>query len=797
MESTRFTLGEEKPERQQPDKAADNSFSLKLQPRHLWQASVLLSCLAVAIKLTATPYVFAFVFAVLIWHVGSGLLERRGKLPVKPKLLSLVVFSVFWGCALSLGCQLVFTGFRADMEHNYINLDAGSILAGLLVAALSLPLIVRASVLTTSTDLLREDSGRKGRAVFLISWAAILLAWIPYLLVYNPGGIVGDGALTLEEALSGQAPRTNHWSVAYVLVLRACIWVGKVAFGDIQAGIFLWVVLASIAVSASLAAVSAALWRRGANKILVMAVVATYAFCGFFASYAMSLWKDGTFGAAVLLLVLLLWDFADQKCSPTKKQLLAFVVLGFFLSLWRSNGLYLYALSVLGCVVILKAKAKRLLVFGIATVLASAAILGPVYRSFGIGNDGAQQSISIPLQQLAAVVNSDRPLTDEQKDILFDILPEETWRTLYSPGLSDDLKNSIDGTKITSQLPGMFKVWCQLLPANFDIYVQSYLLQTAGFWQPFCWKGRYKDYWTGIQDRAGRGYMRRDLIRRATCYDASTLLEENMRFISSGSMVWLLFLVLALILSRRSGRSKRLLPLVPLVAGWCVIMVATPIAYAYRYVVFLPMALPILLALPFGAESIRGEQSSPKALCPMTGRRRWTLAAVVFAGVCLLSSLIVLTAAKRVRRMGGEAFNISFSEEGYNAKNYVVCGLGRCEERYTWTTGFLLGVDVPAEGGGNERFVRVDFCETLGGAQRWRAKQGDRVVGEGCVTGKGAFSFPVLVGRDHLAFSLEFPDARRPCDLNPKSTDSRLLALKLVRIRIEAASRSEDRGATD
>ena len=764
---------------------------MKLRPRHFWQASVFLACLAVAIKFKVVSFFFAFPFAVLIWHVGRGLVERRTELPVKPRLCPLVVFSLFWGFALSLGHQVVFMGVREGMDRNFIDFDVGSLFVALFVAMLSLPLVVRASVFTTSKNLLREDSGRRGCSVFLMAWAVIFLSWIPYLLVYNPGGIVGDGANALEEDLADQLPRTNHWSVVYVLVLRACTWVGKVVFGDIQSGIFLWVVLASIAISASLAAVSAALWRRGAPAKFVMAVVATYALCGFFVSYAMSLWKDGTFGAGVVLLVLLFWDFADQKHRPTWKQLLAFVVLGFFLCLWRSNGLYLFALSVIGCVCFLKAKAKLLLACGIAVAVSSAAIVGPVYRSFGIESDGAQQSISIPLQQLAAVVNSDRPLTDEQKGILFDIFPEKTWRTLYAPALSDDLKNSINRRKIASQMPGMLRTWCQLLPANLDLYVQAYLMQTICFWQPFSWKGRYMDYWLGIQDPAGRGYMRRDLIKWETGYDASTFLGANMRFISSGSMAWLLFLSVALILSRRRGRARRLLPLVPLLAGWAVIMVSTPIAFAYRYVVFLPMSLPVLCALPFGA--VHGEQGAPKSLSPLTGHQRWPLAAFVFAGVCLISLVIVFSAARKVEKKGKGAFDFWFTAEEFNAGDYVVCGLSRSERNHTWTAGRVLAVDVPMENRSGDLFVRIDFRGTFGGAQRWRAKQGGRVVGEGCVEGRGALRFPARIEKGHLAFSLEFPDATKPSELDPQSRDTRLLALKLVRIRIGPAPHPKDR----
>ena len=79
-----------------------------------------------------------------------------------------------------------------------------------------------------------------------------------------------------------------------------------------------------------------------------------------------------------------------------------------------------------------------------AVVIISNVVTGPVYSAVGIKNDSLRQSASIPLQQIVATINSNVELSQEQKDILFIILPEETWRSNYCPALSDDLKNSID-----------------------------------------------------------------------------------------------------------------------------------------------------------------------------------------------------------------------------------------------------------------------------------------------------------------------------------------------------------------
>ena len=65
---------------------------------------------------------------------------------------------------------------------------------------------------------------------------------------------------------------------------------------------------------------------------------------------------------------------------------------------------------------------------GLAAVVFTMAVQGPGYDALGIEKDGINESASIPLQQVAAVIQADRPLSEEQQDVLFTILPEKTWK---------------------------------------------------------------------------------------------------------------------------------------------------------------------------------------------------------------------------------------------------------------------------------------------------------------------------------------------------------------------------------
>lgn len=340
------------------------------------------------------------------------------------------------------------------------------------------------------------------------------------------------------------------------------------------------------------------LYTLGVPYPAVVASGLMYGCSGFFATYGMAVWKDTLFSAAVVLLALQLWDFAARGIS--RRGTLAAFALMLFLCFWRNNGLYVVAPTLLVLLAACRGKAGRLLAAGAVALVLTAVIQGPVYDALNIGKDSLTESISVPLQQLAATINEDRPLTEEQQQVLFTILPEDVWRSDYEPCLSDPLKShaELDSAYLETHFGDFLRVWAQLLPANLDVYVEAYLLQTLGFWKPGRWLGYYYDYFVGIQDLYGYGITGVDWFQTWFGHGLSGMLEQTTRFVSSGTMVWVMLGAFFFCLCKPKGRRKGdLLLLTPLLFSWLSLMVAVPIAQSYRYILMLPLALPVLCLL--------------------------------------------------------------------------------------------------------------------------------------------------------------------------------------------------------
>lgn len=511
-------------------------------------------------------------------------------------------YALLLSLAMVLGKNVHFSGgMRDGPDVNYLDWGVDSFMGAVALAVLLYPAITALLRLTGKAKFPLSAQRMPDRRIFVLMWGLIFLCWIPYLLTFYPAGIVGDGALTLEESMMPGVPRSNHWVVLYILTLRLFLWLGSLVKADPHFGVFLYAAWQSLIFAAACAGVSYKLWKIGTPRWMAWGCVAVYAISGFFASYGMAVWKDGLFSAGVVYLAIQLWELPQR---PNWKLCLKFSLTALFLCFWRNNGLYVLILCLLAVLILLRGQAKQILACGLAVVVVTMVIQGPVYDALHIEKDSLTESISIPLQQLAAVICSGEILSPEQERVLYSILPKEEWIDHYCPTLSDDLKGNVelDQDYLEEHFGDFLKVWAQLLPANFGTYVEAYLMQTLGFWQPGVFGGNYSDYWIGIQDSAGRGWHITDWPDVLLGHSISQQLQKNTEYLPSGTAVWIMLLSAALLIGQKKSR-RRMLVLSPFLASWAVIVVAVPIAYSYRYILMLAIGLPILCLLPFCAEA--------------------------------------------------------------------------------------------------------------------------------------------------------------------------------------------------
>lgn len=614
------------------------------------------------------------------------------------------LFSFAISLAFTLGSKLHFVHYRAPMNQNYIEADWQMLPAVILLGISIFPLIMSIIKKTSKNGIIFKNSNPIFPNIFfIISWVIIFTAWLPYALTFYPGGIVGDGAHALEMAIKPGVSNA-HWGVLFILLLKLFLFLGKCLKLSYNSSIFIYALCEAIFYSGICAAVASKIYTTKIHPAFPSISVAIYALSGFFALYGITLWKDTIFAGAIIMLSLFFWDICSKEELSIKDHAY-FAILTAFICLWRNNGVYIIILCIIAFLFIKIASIKKLAPAGLCVVILFFIIQGPVYDTLNIKKDDIHESLSIPIQQLAATVNEDRELTEEQKNILFSIYKKEQWKQNYCPSLSDDMKKCVSNdTKFE-----FLKVWGQLLIPNLDIYTKAYLMQTAGFWQLNTFKGQYSDYWHGIEDIFNRGYKEKNLLFCFTgCCSVKQILLNNLQFIPSGNMVWLMLLSILLIICQKNYRNERLLILLPFLASWLTIMIATPIAYAYRYILMLPTAFPIILILPWMNKSETFQcNSKEKETSEENAKTKSYLMEIAFILIySMILSMPETATLKRynmilsmpetaiLKRYNRGTFEIKLSGKYTNSELYIKNGLLSNENLF-----FMDGRKLPASGG--------------------------------------------------------------------------------------------------
>lgn len=468
--------------------------------------------------------------------------------------------------------------------------------------------------------------GRLGRALSWASWSGfIALCFLFYYFVFFPGLLTGDSFACLIRAM-GLAKFNNQQPIVYQLLLSVFVRLGWLLGEDPasgQAGVALFSLFQLLCMAAMFGCCLYWLRRHGCPRPVLWGLAVFFGANPLHAMYAVTLWKDVMFGGFLMLLVLFLWDTAAEKGENLLRWqgILAFVLLSFAVSFFRNNGVYIFACVVVVMAVQLRARWKRVLPLLLAVSGAIYLIQGPLYTALNIGVGTPAESLAIPLQQIARVVDREGEITEEQREFLEPLLPLETVKEQYWAFTVDRIKfhEDFDDYYLATHLGEFFRTWAGMLGPNLKEYCVAYLMETAGYWRLGTTNWIVAPGIQGYSDTYG--VEPANLTQRYLGADLQQPIQDWVACLQEGdftgplfniaSMVWLLFFLFPLLLAQKRGRE--LLCLLPLLLLWGTTMVAAPTYCELRYVYGLFTAAPAALwiALPKrgaqGLEEGKGE----------------------------------------------------------------------------------------------------------------------------------------------------------------------------------------------
>ncbi len=454
--------------------------------------------------------------------------------------------------------------------------------------------------------------GGLGRAVcwvfeehaFLGPCLVILAFWTPYLLAKFPGAAMPE---TLAEMRQFYWQSINNYYPPFHTVSLSLIMELGGLFGSYTLGFFLNLVLqlSLLLCAFSYGFVLMKRWRT--PYLLRCLALGIICIVEFFPMEATIVEKDVPYTACVLFLVLLLFELvrtmeAGKPCSW--KKLLGIVLACLGVACNRNEGFFLILASgiCLGAYAHRRlwradrAGCLRVLLAAILPILLFALYQKALLPALGVEDNGPKEALSIPFQQTARYVRDyGYELTEEEEEILSQVLDYENLAELYDPITSDPVKYTYHAES-AHDLAAYFGLWFRQLIRHPGNAVEATMNNAYGW---FYQEGYAQNY---MMDSQIEGHeVRWEIAQPARLAGIRQVMERVAKLLSrvpiinwfenAGFASWMTFLLFAVWLGAR--KREYLLSGVPLFMALLVCIAAPTFNYQMRYI------MPVLFCVPF------------------------------------------------------------------------------------------------------------------------------------------------------------------------------------------------------
>ena len=447
----------------------------------------------------------------------------------------------------------------------------------------------------------------------LCAFLLCILCWLPYFLYQYPGIMTPDSIVQFEQVL-GINPYSNHHPWMHTLLIKLLYTIGYQLTGSMLVALSFYTFFQMCLLAFSISYFINTLKLCRINPCICIVCTLFYALIPYHGVYSVTLWKDIPFAAAVLcfgcalirLALTLNIPFAGAIVSSLHGRIQqginwsVYIFSGLMLCLFRSNGWYAFLLCFPFLLIYFRKKAKIMfpVLFGI--VGTALIIKVPVMNAFGVTQPDFIESLSIPTQQISAVLCNDRELLPEELELIENVIDLTYIKELYNPYFADNMKELVRAGNqpyLETHKNEFFKLWLRLGLRYPGDYLTAYIHQTYGYWYP--------DSFYPVADAEGisatsLGVSHTPLIRgplvvkgKEIAIKLGGMLPLYGTLWSMGAACWVLIVCIGNALIR--GEKAKLILYLPSIALLLTVLIATPVATEFRYVYFLVFSLPFYL----------------------------------------------------------------------------------------------------------------------------------------------------------------------------------------------------------
>ena len=303
----------------------------------------------------------------------------------------------------------------------------------------------------------------------IITYAVFPFAiFFMYFLAFYPAVCGIDGIYQWNQVYS-PTPYNDWHPVTHTLVIKmtTLFWHSPAAFALFQMTVL----------SVVLGYFSYVFEKYGVHRKLIWLIVICASLLPINGIYAVTMWKDILYSIMVCLFTVFSFQIihTNGKWLKTLAHSSVFFITACAVVLFRHNGIYVLVAWFLLMLFRYRKKMTRVYVLGLAVISLYVLITGPVYDKFKVNRSPVRESLSVPLQQMAAMVVCGAKMNDEQSRFINKLIPLHKWSEVYNPYLADPIKNALNQPFLQQNQNIFFKNWFNMVINNPLIALQSYL----------------------------------------------------------------------------------------------------------------------------------------------------------------------------------------------------------------------------------------------------------------------------------------------------------------------------------
>jgi len=433
--------------------------------------------------------------------------------------------------------------------------------------------------------------------VFLIPFISMIVVYtFFYLCCYYPAIMSIDAIDQVSQILSGVY--SNHHPLMHTLFIKMIFAPALAMTGDINRAISAYIIFQIVFLSAVFAFLVKTMADLKMPRSAMIAACIYYLVMPFHIMFSFTIWKDVVFGAFVTLFVIFMVRLLATK-QHKLFDLIGFAVSSLAFGLFRSNGLFALVIVTVVAFFVLK-KERRLVIIMAVSIAVALLIKHSVFPYFSVTPPDTVEKLSIPLQQVTRVFVDNGNVTDEDRELISNIIDIDKAIEEYDPGVSDPIKNMIrdhGNQQFISENSGAFiSMYIRTFIHNPLEYMLAWVDQTKGYWNGgygyMLWYWGVENNDLGIVRTIGNERIDTALGEYLWLFYNDPIFEV---FVSLGLAGWVL--LLALYRNIVSNNRAALMTTIPPLAIILSLLVSTPAFSEFRYVYSLFCLLPLIISM--------------------------------------------------------------------------------------------------------------------------------------------------------------------------------------------------------